>query len=80
LLLADEPTGNLDPRTADRVFEELIHFVRASGVAALMATHNFALAGRMDRILQLEDGLLVEAAPVRGEAGDPAFSLQSRYG
>lgn len=60
VLLADEPTGNLDPQTADRVFEELLHFVRSTGVAALLATHNFALAARMDRILELKDGLLVE--------------------
>jgi lipoprotein-releasing system ATP-binding protein len=61
VLLADEPTGNLDPNTADRVFEELTHFIRASGVAALIATHNFDLAARMDRVLQLNDGILVEA-------------------
>lgn len=60
VLLADEPTGNLDPHTAERVFAELLRFVRASGVAALMATHNFELAQRMDRILRLEDGLLIE--------------------
>jgi lipoprotein-releasing system ATP-binding protein len=79
VLLADEPTGNLDPRTADRVFEELIYFVRASGVAALMATHNFDLAGRMDRVLQLEDGLLIEAQG-RGGAAEAAFAAQTRYG
>jgi lipoprotein-releasing system ATP-binding protein len=62
VLLADEPTGNLDPSTADRVFEELIYFVRNSGVAALMATHNFDLASRMDRVLQLNEGLLVEVS------------------
>ncbi len=78
VLLADEPTGNLDPHTADRVFEELIYFIRASGVAALMATHNLDLANRMDRILQLEDGLLVEASDdhVRGAA----YASQPRYG
>jgi lipoprotein-releasing system ATP-binding protein len=79
VLLADEPTGNLDPRTADRVFEELIYFVRASGVAALMATHNFDLAGRMDRVLQLEDGLLIEAQG-RGGAAEAAYAAQTRYG
>ena len=62
VLLADEPTGNLDPHTADRVFEELTHFIRASGVAALIATHNFDLAARMDRVLQLNDGLLIEVS------------------
>jgi lipoprotein-releasing system ATP-binding protein len=82
VLLADEPTGNLDPQTADRVFHELIHFVRASGVAALMATHNFDLARRMDRVLKLEDGLLVEAHDEPGEAFEqPAYmQAQSRYG
>ena len=60
VLLADEPTGNLDPHTANRVFEELTRFIRSTGVAALIATHNFDLAARMDRILQLNDGLLVD--------------------
>ncbi|MDZ4792454.1 MAG: ABC transporter ATP-binding protein [Hyphomicrobiales bacterium] len=60
LLLADEPTGNLDPPTADRVFEQLVGFIQKTGLAALIATHNFELAERMDRILRLEDGLLVE--------------------
>ena len=60
LLLADEPTGNLDPPTAERVFEELLKLVRQSGVAAVVATHNLDLAARMDRILRLADGLLVE--------------------
>ena len=60
LLLADEPTGNLDPPTAERVFEELLKLVRQSGVAAVVATHNLDLAARMDRTLRLADGLLVE--------------------
>ena len=60
LLLADEPTGNLDPPTAERVFEQLLGLVRHSGVAALIATNNLELAARMDRILRLKDGLLVE--------------------
>ncbi len=60
LLLADEPTGNLDPPTADRVFEELLKLVRQSGVAAVVATHNLDLAARMNRTLRLTDGLLVE--------------------
>jgi len=59
-LLADEPTGNLDPHTADRVFEQLLSLVRQSGVAALIATHNLDLAARMDRTLRLVDGILVE--------------------
>ena len=52
-------TGNLDPHTADGVFQELVALVRGSGVAALIATHNPELASRMDRIVRLQDGLLV---------------------
>jgi lipoprotein-releasing system ATP-binding protein len=60
LLLADEPTGNLDPQTSGRVFDTLVALVRASGLAALIATHNMELAGRMDRRLTLRDGLVWE--------------------
>ena len=60
LLLADEPTGNLDPKTADHVFNALAQIVRATGLAALVATHNLELAGRMDRRVTLRDGLVVE--------------------
>jgi lipoprotein-releasing system ATP-binding protein len=60
LLLADEPTGNLDPVTAGDVFEVLLKLVRGAGLTALVATHNPDLAGRMDRIVRLEDGHLVE--------------------
>ena len=60
VLLADEPTGNLDPPTAERVFEQLLKLVRQSGVAAVVATHNLDLAARMPRTLRLSDGLLVE--------------------
>ena len=60
LILADEPTGNLDPATAEHVFHELITLIRTTGVAALIATHNLDLAARMDRILTLDKGLLVE--------------------
>ncbi len=56
LLLADEPTGNLDPSTSGYVFEALEALVRQSGLAALIATHNHALAARMDRRVTLEDG------------------------
>ena len=58
LLLADEPTGNLDPATSNQVFEALMALVRASGLSALIATHNPELAARMDRILHLRDGRL----------------------
>ena len=60
LLLADEPTGNLDPRTAQGVFDMLIHLVRSEGVAALVATHNQDLAAKMDRALVLHEGRIVE--------------------
>lgn len=63
LILADEPTGNLDPNTAERVFNELIGLIHSQGVAALIATHNLSLAARMDRVLRLEDGLLKEGMP-----------------
>lgn len=59
LLLADEPTGNLDPATSDRVFGALMALVRGQGLAALIATHNQELAGRMDRVLRLEEGRLI---------------------
>ncbi|MEO1111197.1 MAG: ABC transporter ATP-binding protein [Pseudomonadota bacterium] len=58
ILLLDEPTGNLDPNTANYVFDALSALVRASGVATLFATHNLELAGRMDRAITLEDGLV----------------------
>jgi len=58
ILLADEPTGNLDHTTAASVMATLIESVRASGLAALIATHNLELAGRLDRIVALEDGKL----------------------
>ena len=61
LLLADEPTGNLDHTTAEGVFEMLFRLVRETGVGALVATHNLDLANRMDRILELSDGQLVGA-------------------
>jgi lipoprotein-releasing system ATP-binding protein len=59
ILLADEPTGNLDPRTSGGVFDALLQITRAEGLAALIATHNFQLASRMDRSLVLEEGRLV---------------------
>ncbi len=83
VLLADEPTGNLDPHTADRVFEELTYFIRTTGVAALIATHNFDLASRMDRVIALEDGLLVEATlrHRQAEAAPEAeYAAPSPYG
>ena len=60
ILLADEPTGNLDPRTSGGVFDALIAVTRQQGLAALIATHNFELASRMDRALLLHQGKLIE--------------------
>ncbi len=60
VLLADEPTGNLDPRTSEHVFGTLAQLVRASGLATVVATHNMELAGRMDRRVTIRDGQVVE--------------------
>ena len=60
LMLADEPTGNLDPETAADVFSVLLQLARGAGLALLIATHNTDLAARMDRIVRLENGTLVE--------------------
>jgi lipoprotein-releasing system ATP-binding protein len=70
LLLADEPTGNLDPATSDAVFDVLVRLVRDTGLAALVATHNPGLAARMDRVLRLDEGRLTEGrgAQPTGEA------------
>ncbi len=62
ILLADEPTGNLDPKTADHVFEALETLVKATGLAAVVATHNEALAARMTRRVTLKDGSVIEMA------------------
>ena len=59
-LLADEPTGNLDPNTADHVFQALMQLVKATNVAMLIATHNRELAGRMDRRVSIVDGHVIE--------------------
>jgi lipoprotein-releasing system ATP-binding protein len=59
-LLADEPTGNLDPNTADHVFQALMQLVKATSVAMLIATHNMELAGRMDRRVSIANGQIVE--------------------
>jgi lipoprotein-releasing system ATP-binding protein len=62
VLLGDEPTGNLDHRTADEVIGVLVDLVRRTGLAAMIATHNLEIARRLDRILALEDGVVVEQA------------------
>ncbi|MEL6365633.1 MAG: ABC transporter ATP-binding protein [Pseudomonadota bacterium] len=61
LLLADEPTGNLDPATSGAVFDALLNLVRSEGLAALIATHDHALAARMDRVVSIENKRLVES-------------------
>ena len=58
LLLADEPTGNLDPDTSDRVFDALMELVRGTGLAAVIATHNLDLAARMDHMVRMTAGTL----------------------
>ncbi len=58
ILLADEPTGNLDDETAQKVFEEMMTLVRQTKLSALIATHNIELAMRMDRVVRLHGGLL----------------------
>jgi lipoprotein-releasing system ATP-binding protein len=62
ILLADEPTGNLDPRTSEHVFSALTQLVQASGLAVVVATHNMDIAARMDRRVTLKDGLVIELA------------------
>jgi lipoprotein-releasing system ATP-binding protein len=59
LLLADEPTGNLDPATSEQVFSALMELVRETGLSALIATHNMELAARMDRVVRLDQGRVV---------------------
>ena len=60
ILLADEPTGNLDAKTSEQVFEMMLEVVRTSGLAAIVATHNVALANRMDRTVHLEQGQIFD--------------------
>jgi lipoprotein-releasing system ATP-binding protein len=60
VLLADEPTGNLDPKTAERIFNGFIDLVRSRGLAAIIATHNFQLATKMDRAILISEGQLVD--------------------
>ena len=60
ILLADEPTGNLDPKTSDHVFHALSQLIRASGLTVMLATHNMDIAARMDRRVTIRDGLIVE--------------------
>ncbi len=77
VLLADEPTGNLDPKTARLVFDELIDLVRTENLAAIIATHNLDLAARMDRVLVLHEGKLVEGRPADAQAAVAQSAPQS---
>jgi len=73
LLLADEPTGNLDPKTSETVFAELLGIVKETGLSALVATHNFDLADRMDRKIKLDNGQLIDLG------GDNYINTRSFY-
>lgn len=72
LLLADEPTGNLDPRTADLVFDALLNIIKETGLAALVATHNMELAGAMDKQITLQNGKLQDVG-IAGLIGSKTF-------
>jgi len=61
ILLADEPTGNLDPKTAEAVHKEFLHLIEDEGLAAVIATHNLGLANNMHRVVRMEDGVLKES-------------------
>jgi predicted ABC-type transport system involved in lysophospholipase L1 biosynthesis ATPase subunit len=72
LLLADEPTGNLDPSTSDRLHDILFAVSREHASAMVLVTHNLELAARADRTLRVRDGHLVPLNGAAGEGGDPA--------
>jgi lipoprotein-releasing system ATP-binding protein len=74
LLLADEPTGNLDPATSGFVFDGLIKLVRASKLAAVIATHNHDLAARMDRRITIREGKVVELPRVPAAVVSPTLA------
>lgn len=73
LLLADEPTGNLDPNTSENVFTVLMEVVRETGLSALIATHNIDLAHRMDREVSLKDGKLIDVRGTKFITGGKNF-------
>ena len=73
LLLADEPTGNLDPTTSDSVFLALLDIVKETGLSALIATHNMELAAKMDKQVQLKDGALIDLRPSKRIKGVKNF-------
>ncbi len=80
LLLADEPTGNLDPKTSDIVFAELVNIIKETGLSALVATHNFELADRMDRKIRLQEGRLIDLSqPQKIDAGGRVVVSKNFY-
>ena len=79
LLLADEPTGNLDPKTADIVFNELVAIVKETGLSALIATHNFELADRMDRKVALQDGKILDLSSVDASMRRKSAQIKNFY-
>ena len=79
ILLADEPTGNLDVHTAEHVFGALSQLVKASGLAAIIATHNMDLAARMDRRVTLREGRIIEMDVKGDSAGRPAEDNFAKY-
>lgn len=79
LLLADEPTGNLDPKTADIVFNELVAIVKETGLSALIATHNFELADRMDRKVALQDGKILDLTSVDASMRRKSAQVKNFY-
>ena len=72
VLLADEPTGNLDPHTAETVFSQLRAIIGATGITALVATHNLELAAQMDRVLEMRDGKVVDVTEMMTGHTPPA--------
>ena len=79
LLLADEPTGNLDLKTADIVFNELVAIVKETGLSALIATHNFELADRMDRKVALQDGKILDLSSVDASMRRKSAQIKNFY-
>ena len=79
LLLADEPTGNLDPKTSDIVFAELMNMIKETGLSALVATHNFELADRMDRKVRLQEGRLIDLSQPQRVEGSARVMVSKNF-
>ena len=79
LLLADEPTGNLDPKTSDIVFAELVNIIKETGLSALVATHNFELADRMDRKVRLQEGRLIDLSQPQRVEGSARVMVSKNF-